>query len=208
MKTPEEKREYQKQWYEANKERLLAKHKSNYDSDKRKEQYKEKDRVVENEKRKTYVAKNKDLIKQRQKEYYQANKDKIKQYDKNRRELKNVQEKERKLNNPLYKLKKNMRTLLTNSISRNGFKKLSRTEQILGCSFEDFKLYLESKFESWMTWENRGLYNGQPNYGWDVDHIIPLASATNEIELLKLNHYTNLQPLCSYINRDVKRDNI
>ena len=41
----------------------------------------------------------------------------------------------------------------------------------------------------------------------DVDHIIPLASTTNEDELLKLNHYTNLQPLCSYHNRFIKKDN-
>lgn len=28
-----------------------------------------------------------------------------------------------------------------------------------------FKKYLESKFEDWMNWENRGLYNGELNYG-------------------------------------------
>ena len=45
-------------------------------------------------------------------------------------------------------------------------------------------------------------------YGWDIDHKIPLASAETEEELLKLNHYTNLQPLCSRINRDIKRDRL
>ena len=25
-------------------------------------------------------------------------------------------------------------------------------------------------------------------------------------DLIKLNHYTNLQPLCSYINRHIKRN--
>ena len=28
-----------------------------------------------------------------------------------------------------------------------------------------------------------------------------------EEEVLKLNHFTNLQPLCSKMNRDIKRDN-
>lgn len=83
-------------------------------------------------------------------------------------------------------------------------KKNNKTEIILGCSFEEFKLYLESKFEDWMNWENRGLYNGEFNYGWDIDHIIPLSIAKSEEELIKLNHYTNLQPLCSKINRDIK----
>jgi len=55
-----------------------------------------------------------------------------------------------------------------------------------------------------MTWENKGLYNGELSYGWDIDHIIPLSSASTEEELIKLNHYTNLQPLCSYINRYIK----
>ena len=40
-----------------------------------------------------------------------------------------------------------------------------------------------------MTWENYGMY------GWHIDHKIPLCSANNETELLKLFHYTNLQPL-------------
>ncbi|HMZ47140.1 MAG TPA: hypothetical protein PLU36_10075 [Chitinophagaceae bacterium] len=57
-----------------------------------------------------------------------------------------------------------------------------------------------------MNWRNKGLYNGTPNFGWDIDHIIPLSSAVNETDIIKLNHYTNLRPLCSYVNRYVKRD--
>jgi hypothetical protein len=76
----------------------------------------------------------------------------------------------------------------------------------LGCSFEEFKIYLESKFESWMSWENYGKYNGELNYGWDIDHINPLSNAKTEEEIYNLSHYTNLQPLCSKINRDVKRN--
>lgn len=108
----------------------------------------------------------------------------------------------------LFKLTFNIRTLIRNSFYHNGYTKKSRTQEILGCSFEEFKIYLESKFESWMTWKNRGLYNGDLNCGWDIDHKIPLSSATTEEELIELNHYTNLQPLCSYINRNIKRDKI
>lgn len=57
-----------------------------------------------------------------------------------------------------------------------------------------------------MNWNNYGLYNGEFNYGWDIDHIIPSSSAKCEKDAYKLSHYTNLQPLCSKINRDVKKD--
>jgi hypothetical protein len=59
-----------------------------------------------------------------------------------------------------------------------------------------------------MNWDNYGLYNGKENCGWEYDHIIPVSSAKCEEDIYKLNHYSNIQPLCSHINRNVKRDNI
>jgi hypothetical protein len=55
-----------------------------------------------------------------------------------------------------------------------------------------------------MNWGNRGKYNGEFNYGWDLDHIIPICSAKNDAEVYELNHYKNFQPLCSKVNRDIK----
>lgn len=58
-----------------------------------------------------------------------------------------------------------------------------------------------------MTWDNYGKYSkGFENFGWDIDHIIPISSAKTTDEVLLLNHYTNLRPLCSYINRYIKKD--
>jgi len=60
-----------------------------------------------------------------------------------------------------------------------------------------------------MTWENYGNWNGIPkelNTAWDIDHIIPISKAKTEYELIKLNHYSNMQPLCSYNNRFIKRN--
>jgi hypothetical protein len=37
-----------------------------------------------------------------------------------------------------------------------------------------------------MSWDNLG--------EWHIDHIIPLASANTEKEMIDLCHYTNLQP--------------
>lgn len=122
--------------------------------------------------------------------------------------LRNIYNKNRKKNDPLYKLTINIRSFILSSLKTKGYVKKSKTNEILGCSFEDFQIHLENKFESWMSWNNRGLYNGDFNYGWDIDHIIPLSSAKTEDEIIKLNHYSNLQPLCSYTNRYIKKDNI
>jgi len=133
---------------------------------------------------------------------------------KKRRESKDVRNKEyeqkkiRLKNDHLFKLGCNLRSLIRSSFVLGGFKKNTKTQVILGCSFLELKNYFESKFEPWMTWENRGLYNGEKFYGWDIDHIIPVSSANTIEELIKLNHYSNLQPLCSYINRVVKRDSL
>jgi hypothetical protein len=123
---------------------------------------------------------------------------------KNNKFKKNEYQKNRKKSDNLYRLKCNFRSYFSNMLKNKGFKKKVKTHEILGCSYIEFKEYLESKFEDWMNWDNYGLYNGTPNYGWDIDHIIPQSSAITEEELLKLNHYSNLQPLCSYINRVVK----
>ena len=116
-------------------------------------------------------------------------------------------DKKRRENDPTYALTRGIRRLISLAINNKNYTKKSKTYEILGCTFEEFKIYIESKFESWMTWENKGLYNGELNYGWDIDHIIPISKANTEDELLKLNHYSNLQPLCSKINRDIKKDN-
>lgn len=90
------------------------------------------------------------------------------------------------------KLIEKFRSLIYNSIKRGGWVKGSRTHQILGCSFKQFKNHIESKFSKGMNWENRG--------EWHFDHIYPLSLARNEKHLIDLNHYTNFQPLWSIDN--------
>lgn len=61
----------------------------------------------------------------------------------------------------------------------------------LGCSIEQFKAHIESKFQEGMSWNNWS------RDGWHVDHIIPLDNfdLSKIEELKKACHYTNLQPL-------------
>ena len=68
--------------------------------------------------------------------------------------------------------------------------KASRIVQLLGCEWLEFIAHIESQFQPGMTWENHGLR------GWHFDHIKPLSSfdLTNDDELRKGCHYTNVQP--------------
>jgi hypothetical protein len=125
-----------------------------------------------------------------------------------RREHKRLYAKNKRKTDKLFHLRESISRLIRTSITRNNYKKKSKTQEIIGCSFEEFKIHIESQFESWMVWGNRGKYNGKYNYGWDMDHIIPVSSAQTEEEIIKLNHYTNFQPLCSKVNRDEKKDNL
>ena len=195
---------YNKEYHSKNAERLRLRRREHYDNN----------RERELEKVKTRRKENPDLYKEFDKNQYQRRKEYQKEYNRiyrenNKEYFKNKRKswKLGKENDPMYKLCNSIRCSILKSISGKYSKSL-KTSEILGCSFEDLKVYLELKFETWMTWENRGKYNGEFNYGWDIDHITPISSAKSEEDIYKLNHYKNLQPLCSKVNRDIKKDKI
>jgi hypothetical protein len=92
----------------------------------------------------------------------------------------------------LYAIKKRIRSRICETLRKNGYTKKSKMIEILGCDYETFANHIESQFVDGMNWNNRN--------EWHIDHIIPLASAKTESEILKLNHYTNLQPLWAMDN--------
>jgi len=141
---------------------------------------------------KEYYLKNLENIKTKTKEYQLNNLEKIKEYNFNNKVNRNNRDKKRKLENPLFKLRCNIRTRICSSIKNNGYTKKSVSHKILGCSFEKFKQHLEKQFTKGMTWENAGK--------WHLDHIYPVSLAKTEEELIKLNHYTNFQPLWAIDN--------
>jgi hypothetical protein len=149
--------------------------------------------------RKSFYDENKERLLDIKKEYYDANKEVMK-------EKKRIYERLKRETDPIYRFKKNVRTMIGKSLKKKSYTKKSQTFKIIGCLQDDFIKYIESKWESWMNWDNYGLFNGEPNFGWDIDHIRPMITGETEDEIIKLNHYTNLQPLCSYTNRNIKRD--
>lgn len=97
--------------------------------------------------------------------------------------------KKRRKEDPLYASAVVCRSRVGHAFRRNGFRKGSSTHELLGCDFSTLKKHIESLFQEGMAWENRGFS------GWHIDHVTPLASATDEDSLRKLCHYKNLQPL-------------
>lgn len=167
----------------------------------RSRKYNSENRSKKKESALKYYYKNKDVVDSNSKKWRLSNKEYFIEYQSKYR-------KERVKYDIVYVLSQKVRKLISNSFLRNKFSKNIKTSEILGCSFEEFKLHLESKFENWMSWENRGIYNGDFNYGWDIDHIVPISSAKSEDDIIKLNHFTNLRPLCSKINRDIKKSTL
>ena len=150
---------------------------------------------------KKYRDNNKDASKLYHKKYSEDNRQSLKEYHKkyyeNNKEtlLENVKlyEKTRYSNDELYATTKRIRALVRQSVNKQGYSKKSKTHEILGCSFDEFKTHIENQFLEGMTWDNRS--------EWHLDHIIPVSWGETEEEIIALNHYTNFQPLWAIDNR-------
>ena len=175
-------KDYRKKYYEENREEMIKNSKSIYQQKKKKVREK---RVLLTEEEKRY------RINQRSLTYYYKHKQtqNKKSTERNRKRM---------LNDSTFRLSHNIRVLIRKSLQNQFTTKSKKTIEILGCSFEEFKIHLESQFDVNMNWENQGTY-------WHLDHIIPISSAKTEEEVYRLNHYTNFQPL--YWEDNLKKSN-
>lgn len=177
-----------KEVYIRNQEKILARQKEIYDSEKKKQYYQDNSEQF-TERSKKYHEENKAKIlltkkinydPNLKKEYYKKNKTKINRLASNR-----IAEKRK--TDCIFRLKHNIASLIRNGIKKKGYLKSKRTEEIIGCTIEELLNHLSSMFVEGMSFENHG--------EWHIDHIIPLVTAKTEEEVIKLNRYTNLQPL-------------
>jgi len=144
---------------------------------------------------KKYREEHLERIRDNQREYRKENADKIRTaralYVKTSPVAKKqrVEYRKRRLQrDPVFALKERMRKTMADSFLRRGYTKNSSTQKIIGCDWQTFANYL------FKTWENRygTVYAGED---YHIDHVIPLATAKTEEEVIKLCHYTNLQLL-------------
>jgi hypothetical protein len=178
-----------KKYYNTNKEIILEKSRA----------YRQKNENILRERQLKYRKLNSEKISEHKRQYYSDNKEKITEkneiwrcnnLDKVRIRRKFYQ-KRRRWSDPIYRFIHNIRVNIITSFKRGAktFNKNSKTTEILGCSWETFKEHIESKFTIEMNWDNHG------QFGWHLDHIIPISSAKTLEDIEKLCHYTNYQPL-------------
>lgn len=149
--------------------------------------YNNRDKIIEKDK----IQRETEKYKKYRKDYLEQNREEInkvkKLYKLTNRE-KYLQDKKdyyrRKKNDPIFALSKRLRQRIFHVLRNH---KSKSTLEILGCSYEEFKIHIESQFTEGMSWDNLGDIH--------IDHIIPISSANTTEDVYRLNHYTNLQPL-------------
>ena len=99
--------------------------------------------------------------------------------------------------NPDYKLYGFLRCSIGRALKYTDSTRQKRTLEYVGCTVKELRIHLESQFNNDMNWAGYGTE-------WQVDHIIPLASA---LPVSITAHYTNLQPLPAAVN-NAKDDKI
>lgn len=135
---------------------------------------------------KQYREENKEYFNTYCHNHYHSNKDLYREWNRNQYS-----------NNIEYKIKHIVSSRLQKALKTFNDLKQNKTIEYLGCSIEEYMIYLESKFTPEMTWENQGTY-------WEIDHIKPIDkfNLTNPDELFECFHYLNTQPLHWKDNRE------
>lgn len=136
------------------------------------------------EKQKLYVHKHKDKILERGRKY-----DQTRSKCPKRRAWISSWTKNKRKSDASFDTSVKLRVRIANALKKKNSYKSESTESLLGCKWEFFINWIESKFKDGMSWGNRNL--------WHIDHIRPccsfdLSDANQQKECF---HYSNLQPL-------------
>jgi hypothetical protein len=187
IKDPVKRAESEKKYYQANAEKIRKKAKKYRQENREKiKKYQQENPEKIRGQKKRYRQENLEKIRERKKKYRQENREKIREHVKKYR-------KEREKTDINFRLKKLLRTRVYQYIRAQGASKSQRSEQLLGCTWDEVKIHLEQQWLPKMSWGNHS--NGPGN--WNIDHIRPLSSfdLSDPEQQRQAFHYTNLQPL-------------
>lgn len=183
-------KKYGKIWYQKNKERLRPiRQKWQENNRKKAVEYQIAYRKRNPESYQKTIEKGKKNFQKYRKEYQKKNK-----------KLLNEKKYERLKTDYIFRLKELVRARIQSGLRQlvKGKKKSMKTIMYLGCSYEEYKGYLEKKFKKGMNWSNMG-----GKTGWQIDHIKPLVSfdLSKQSEQLKAFNFKNTQPMWAKDNR-------
>lgn len=178
----------------------------------------ERAKLSQSERSARYWAKHRDRLRAEKRVRYAANREKERAYHRNYEKMRrqdpayveaynarlrrnhkrkraelSAKEKERYHTDPIFRIKKLLRSRIRKALRFGKGAKSARTLDLLGCSVDYLRQHLESKFLEGMTWENYGKGAGK----WSMDHIKPCAAfdLTDSEQQKVCFHFSNMQPL-------------
>ena len=141
---------------------------------------------------KRYRADNREKIsKQKAKRYIDVIKPNYDNIKEALKPIRNKRYKERFENDINFRLVKNIRNRIQETIKIKYKGPKIKAIELMGCTAECARNHLESQFTDGMSWDNYG------SFGWHIDHRRPVSSfdLSKKEDLKECFHYTNLQPL-------------
>ena len=179
------KKEYNKKYRESHREQIRASHKAWRDKNREhlneqaREKYKDNPQAFK-ERKDRYIQSHQEQYKESNRRYKSENRQKCADYERNKRH-----------SDPVYRFRTSVRYLIWRYARKKGYKGSKQVWEMVGCDFDSFLAYIQGQFEEGMTLENYGHGVGC----WNIDHIVPIRTATTDEDIERLNHYTNLRPM-------------
>jgi hypothetical protein len=105
-------------------------------------------------------------------------------------------QREKRRANPVAVMQARLSRLHRHALKQVGAIKTSPTFEQLGYTAAEFVAHLERQFLPGMGWHNMG--------EWQIDHIVPVAEAKTERDVVALNQLSNLRPMWAAENNAKK----
>jgi hypothetical protein len=205
--TKERQAEYMRCYREKNRERIRQQQRENYLRNREvrlveKREYYRANKGVHAERGKAWVKANEVKVRSYQADYRKQNHLRPRQYQqeyyRRHRQRRIRQQLARERADPNRRMAATLRKQLNRWVKKSSGR--HSTKELLGCSFAEFRAWIESRFKRGMKWDNYGRV-------WHIDHVMPCCAfdLTRPEQVRVCFHFTNLQPMFARANLSKNR---